>query len=204
MFYHPNMLSGMHADYDVAAAKHNGQPSFQPLESANAASAAVHKTLIPVDGSESAGRAIEHAIDLAQRGWTSEIHLLNVQPLAMREEFTLNKAVRAEHQARTAAGRQVLKRARTVLRDSGLDSKTTIGFGPTVAMIVRYASENAIDAIVMGTRGKRTLSGLFSRSVATRVARRVDSPVTIVRRVGEPGAGLERTTNEMAQPATAD
>jgi nucleotide-binding universal stress UspA family protein len=91
-----------------------------------------------------------------------------------------------------------------VLRDNGLDSKTTIGFGPTVAMIVRYASENAIDAIVMGTRGKRTLSGLFSRSVATRVARRVDSPVTIVRRVGEPGAGLERTTNEMAQPATAD
>ena len=203
MFYHPNMISGMHVDNQIAAEGHIGQ-SFVPLEAAKGASSAAHKTLIPVDGSESARRAIEYAGRLARRGWTSEIHLLNVQRLVMQEEFALNnKAVQAEQRARIAAARQILNRARERLRDSGVECKSTIGFGATAAMIARYARENGIDAIVMGTRGNRGFRRLLGGSVAAAVARRAEAPVTVLRSVGKSAARVKQGATRGLQTAAA-
>ena len=103
MFYHPNMISGMHVDSQIAAEAHIGQ-SFVPLGAGKATSSEAHKTLIPVDGSKSANRAIEYAARLARRGWTSEIHLLNVQPLVMQQEFALKQGG-ARRAARPDRGR---------------------------------------------------------------------------------------------------
>ena len=191
MFYYPNMISGMHVDSQTAAEAHIGQSSE------------AHKTLIPVDGN-SANRAIEYAGRLARRGWTSEIHLLNVQRLVMQEEFALdNKAVQAEQRARIAAARQVLNGARERLHDSGVDCKTTIGFGGTAKMIARYARENGIDAIVMGTRGNRGFRRLLGRSVAAAVARLAEVPVTVLRSVGKASAHLKPSATGGLQPALA-
>ena len=201
MFYHPNMLSGMDAGYGIT--KRTMSHSFQPLKGAKDRSSAVHKTLIPVDGSQSANRAIEYAIDLAHRGWTSEIHLLNVQPLVLREEFAFDQVVRAEHQTRMAAGREILNCARAVLHDNGLDSKMVMDFGPPADAIVRYARQRGIDLIVMGTRGKRTFSSVLSRSVSVRVARLAEVPVTILRWLEEPGTARKRTATEVLQPVPA-
>ena len=203
MFYHPNMISGMRRDSQIAADEQIKQ-SFLPPEADIASSSAVHKTLIPVDGSESANRAIEYAGRLARGGWTSEIHLLNVQPLVMQEEFALTKgAVQAEQRAREAAARKILNRARELLRDSGVDCRNTIGFGRTAKMIVRYAREHGIDAIVMGTRAKRGFSRLLGRSVAATVARLAEVPVTVLRSVGANGAHLKQTGLPACQPAPA-
>ena len=203
MFYHPNMISGMHVDSQIAAEAHIGQ-SFVPLGAGKATSSEAHKTLIPVDASKSANRAIEYAGRLARRGWTSEIHLLNVQRLVMQEEFALdNKAVQAEQRARIAAARQILNGARERLHDSGVDCKTTIGFGGTAKMIARYARENGIDAIVMGTRGNRGFRRLLGGSVSATVARLAEVPVTVLRSVGKASAHLKPSATGGLQPAPA-
>ena len=180
MFYHPNMISGMHFDDQSAADAHLGR-SFVPFGSGNRTSPEAHKILIPVDEAASADRAIDYACRLAQRGWTSEVHLLNVQPLVTQEEFALNTTVQAERRARVAAARRILARAKERLRDSGVACKTTLGFGGTSRMIARYARENGIDAIVMGTRGDRGFRRLLRSSVSAAVARQTEVPVTVLR-----------------------
>ena len=203
MFYHPNMISGLHVDNRIAAEGHIGQ-SFVPLEAAKGASSAAHKTLIPVDGSESARRAIEYAGRLARRGWTSEIHLLNVQRLVMQEEFALNNmAVQTEQRARVAAARQILNRARERLRDSGVECKSTIEFGATAAMIARYARQkrNRRDRECM--RGNRGFRRLLGGSVAAAVARRAEAPVTVLRSVGKSAARFKQGATRGLQTAAA-
>jgi nucleotide-binding universal stress UspA family protein len=192
MFYHPNMISGLHVDSQIAAEAHLGQ-SFVPLEAGKATSSETHKTLIPVDGSEGASRAIEYAGRLARRGWTSEIHLLNVQPLVMQEEFALSKPVQLEQRARVAAARQILNGAQERLPVIGVACKSTIGFGTTARMIARYAHENGINAIVMGTRGNRGFRRLLGGSVAAAVARLAEVPVTVLRLVGKSAGHVQQS-----------
>ena len=203
MFYHPDMISGMNVDNQIAAEGHIGQ-SFVPLEAGKGASSAAHKTLIPVDGFQSANRALEYAGRLARSGWTSEIHLLNVQRLVMQEEFALNnKAVQAEQRSRIAAARQILDGARERLHDSGVDCKSTIGFGGTAKMIARYARENGINAIVMGTRGNRGFRRLLGGSVASAVARLADVPVTVLRSVGKAAGHAKQSVTGGLERAAA-
>ena len=202
MFYHPNMISGMNVDNQIAAEAHIGQ-SFVPLGAGKATSSEAHKTLIPVDGSQSANRALEYAGRLARRGWTSEIHLLNVQRLVMQEEFALSKTVQVEQRARVAAARQILNGAQERLRDIGVACKSTIGFGGTARMIARYARENGINAIVMGTRGNRGFRRLLGGSVASAVARLADVPVTVLRSVGKAAGHVKQSVTGGLERAAA-
>jgi nucleotide-binding universal stress UspA family protein len=198
MFYHPNMISGMPTD--VKAHVH---APFQRLGGARPSPSAAHRTLIPVDGSEGATSAIEHAVDLVRRGLTSEIHLLNVQPLQTHEDFALNPAVEAEQRTRLANARQVLSRARGLLRDAGVDGSMTIAFGAAATMIARYARDHGIDAIVMGTRGRRGLGRLLGGSVAAAVTRTADVPVTVVRLASSLRAPRDRSGADAMQAAAA-
>jgi nucleotide-binding universal stress UspA family protein len=198
MFYHPNMISGM-----PTGLKAHVHAPFQRLGGARPSPSAAHRTLIPVDGSEGANRAVEHAIDLVRRGLTSEIHLLNVQPLQTHEDFALNPAVEAEQRARLANARQVLSRARGLLRDAGEDGSMTIAFGAVAPMIARYARDNGVDAIVMGTRGQRGLGRLLGGSVAAAVTQTADVPVTVVRLAGPPRALRDGRRADALQAAAA-
>jgi nucleotide-binding universal stress UspA family protein len=183
MFYHPRMLSGMNAGYGNAVA--NKAPRSEPaslLKARSAQAHAVHRTLVPVDGSEEAHRAIEYVNSLARRGFTSEIHLLNVQPRVMPGDFTFDHVVQAEETARLAAAQDVMTRAQERLR-AQVPIKVAVRFGRAADAIARYAKEQGINTIAMATRGKRSLGRLLRKSVAMDVVRRVDIPVMLLRRV---------------------
>ncbi len=66
----------------------------------------------------------------------------------------------------------------------GLDVERAARVGAPYSEIVRYASENGIDLIVMGTHGRVALPHLLLGSVAERVVRRAGCAVLTVRRAG--------------------
>lgn len=184
MFYHPRMLSGL-TEGDrvaIAAATARDASGTSPDARADRGGAGLHRTLVPVDGSEDAERAIEYAASLAQRGLTSEIHLLNVQPLVMQGDFAFDHVVRAEQTTRLASAQEVMQSARARL-DGAVPVKVAVRFGDAANAIARYANEHGIGAIAMATRATRSLRDLFRRSVAMDVVRRVSVPVTLLKPV---------------------
>jgi nucleotide-binding universal stress UspA family protein len=185
MYYHPNVSR-------ETASKHSHAPRNLVEEPAAKHSAGVRKILVPVDGSSVALRAIAHLIGTEDVS-TVEVHLVNVQELFMQGDFALNVAVSVERRARLAAAREALERAYTLLVEAGIRCERRILFGDAAATIARYANEHGCDAIVMGTRGLGTLSGLLRGSVATKVVNRADVPVTLVKHV--PGPSLFRSAS---------
>jgi nucleotide-binding universal stress UspA family protein len=175
------MISGMNASDRIANAKErfNTGPASLP-DAPVERDRPLHRTLVPVDGSEHSDRAIEYVDSLAQRGLTTEIHLLNVQPLVMQGDFAFDDVVQAEETARLAAAQQVMQRALARLQ-GGVPVKVAVRFGRAANAIAGYANEQGITAIAMATRTGRSLRNLFRKSVALDVVRRVNVPVTLLK-----------------------
>lgn len=182
MFYHPKMISGLASGVtgELQAATDVQDSRDAELRPGPATGdRAVHRTLVPVDGSAIGDRAVEYAESLARRGLTAEIHLLNVQPLTMQGDFAFDDVVQAEQTARLAAAREVIDRARTQLPGS-VPVKVAVRFGSVATAIARYADEHDIASIAMGTHARHSLRNLLRRSVAMQVVRRVAVPVTLL------------------------
>lgn len=141
------------------------------------------KWLVPVDGSDSAVRAVGRMIDML--AWFRdevEIHLLNVQhpmPYGNRVSSVLGqeKVAQYHHDEGIAA----LQPARNKLDAAGVKYVFHIGVGDAAETIVRYAKDQGCDQIVMGTRGLGSVSNLILGSVATKVLHLAEVPVLLVK-----------------------
>lgn len=76
--------------------------------------------LVPVDGSESSHRALQHAIDLGSRVGKTQIHLLNVQPPILSGEVVMFVGQATISKFRQEESEQALNHARALLHQSGL------------------------------------------------------------------------------------
>ncbi|MBI4207553.1 MAG: universal stress protein [Betaproteobacteria bacterium] len=141
------------------------------------------KLLVPVDGSESANRAVDHLIDkLAWYKDGVEVHLLNVQhqlPYGGRVESVLgHEQVKQYHHDE---GMAALKSAMQKLDAAKVKYHYHIGVGDEAETIARYARDKRCDQIVMGTRGMGSVSNLLLGSVATKVIHLAEVPVLLVK-----------------------
>jgi nucleotide-binding universal stress UspA family protein len=140
------------------------------------------KVLIPVDGSASANRAVEHVI--ASVAWLKEvpqIHLLNVQwKLASGnvklfiDQDTINDYYREQ-------GMAALAEARARLDAAGLAYSYHVAVGTPAEAIVQAAQEQQVDQIVISAHGQNTLSSMLLGSVASKVAHLAPVPVLLVK-----------------------
>jgi nucleotide-binding universal stress UspA family protein len=134
------------------------------------ASAAV-RVLVAADDSESADRALAHAMRLKQEhGWPLAIQLLNVQ------HFLAKEAAEAHLEE---FGRRDTRAARARLDAAGLPYCLRIVMGYPAETIVRTARELRCEAIMMGTRGLGAIEGLLVGSVAYKVVHLSPLPVTL-------------------------
>lgn len=141
------------------------------------------KLLVPVDGSEHAGRTIEYL--LKNISWYKdgvEIHLLNVQrpmPYGQRVSSVIghDKINQYHHDEGMAA----LKSAMQKLDAANVKYHYHVGVGDEAETIVKYAEEKGSDQIVMGTRGMGSVSNLLLGSVATKVLHLAKVPVVLVK-----------------------
>ena len=141
------------------------------------------KFLMPVDGSPSSGRAVDHLIK--KLGWfrdRAEIHLLNVQhhlPYGRRVSSVIGREKIAEYQQEE--GMAALKTAMQKLDAAKVKYHHHIGVGEEAEVISQYAKEKGCDQIVMGTRGMGSVSNLVLGSVATKVIHLSPVPVLLLK-----------------------
>ncbi len=142
----------------------------------------VRRILVPVDRSDHSTAALDHAIEVHEDAAVVLLHVINpTQWTSADDEGELVYSTAAERTAKdTADDLLAAMTARIKNRVAPVETDRRVG-GPA-REILQYVREdtNAIDQIVMGSKGRRGLDRLLLGSVAERVARRSPVPVTIV------------------------
>jgi nucleotide-binding universal stress UspA family protein len=147
------------------------------------------KILVPIDGSETSLRGLQHAILLA-RDLKAELRLLHVvhDYLVADGRHGLAKwgdlltALREQ-------GRSILDEAASIARNQGLKADAECVETPmrsVGAAISDYAARWPADLIVVGTHGRRGIRRLVMGSDAEYIVRTAAIPVLLVRGTAAP------------------
>lgn len=149
-----------------------------PTEAAvdDIASIAFDRLLIPTDGSDGANIAAQWGVALASE-LASTVHVLHsVDTSRIRGPQDADEIADALTPRGDAAVNEVRKLATAV--DVAIAATLTAGVPAEV--ILRYATTNDIDLIVMGTHGRTGIGQWFLGSVTENVVRQGDTPVLCV------------------------
>lgn len=136
------------------------------------------KILAAVDGSDNSLRAVDHARAIAER-FDATLVLVHVYPQTsdLRGYADFAKLVAQ----RKKAGRAVIDGVREKLGDTPFAVLEDLLEGPESDAILRVAESQAVDLIVMGTRGLGTLKGMLLGSVSRKVLHLAMCSVMIVK-----------------------
>jgi nucleotide-binding universal stress UspA family protein len=144
------------------------------------------RILLPTDFSEHAGHAKEYAVALA-REFHAELLIIHVVQLySYVVDFGMENA--RQYEAISGTLQKLLDGLLGELAAEPIQVTGRLVQGDPTAEIVRIASDEACDLIVMGTHGRGALEHVLLGSVAERVVRKAPCPVLTVRL---PGHGLE-------------
>ncbi|HEX6962998.1 MAG TPA: universal stress protein, partial [Lacipirellula sp.] len=154
--------------------------------------------LVPTDFSDSASGALEQAVKLAtlSGGRITLLHviflekikddLLGLDALENLARVLNTPSSEATHtptnavDTLTEAAQQRLKEA-AAKAGGGVKIDTAVAQGRPSVEVVKYAGENGVDLIVMGTHGRSPIGRAFLGSVADNVIRQAECPVMVVR-----------------------
>lgn len=139
------------------------------------------KILLPVDGSEHTERAARHVVASVQGCADSQIFLLNVQESIDAPEIRSHMRASEIEAMQEARGGDALEPIRTILDKAGLNYTPNVLIGPIAETIARFATDQACDKIVMGTRGLDAIGSALMGSVTTRLLHLTNLPVTLVK-----------------------
>jgi nucleotide-binding universal stress UspA family protein len=142
------------------------------------------KILLTLDGSALAEEALPYAIAQAQRFGAQLILLKVVPPLLEARSPQMEALVKAEVAEALAPIAAQAQAAGVEVQIESVEGGGGTGCAPT---IVEYAARNAIDLIVMSTRGHGGFNRWVLGSTADGVVRKAPVPVLLVR-VGDPHA----------------
>lgn len=136
------------------------------------------KILVPLDGSEHSLKALDVAIQIAQRfnGKITLMHVytVNVGPVVMPEPTTLtpprfqvmtSAEVSKLTEASSKAGNRILDDGEEKAKAEGVQVEKLLKEGHTVQEIVKTAKEDNFDLIVIGARGVSKIRELLLGSV---------------------------------------
>ena len=128
--------------------------------------------LIPTDGSENALPAIESGIAMADQ-FGATVHALSVAPYVVtRDRLRYDPEERAEN---------AVAEVEQKCQEHDVDVTTAVKRGDPAQEVLAYIDEGTVDAVVMGTHGRTGVGSVFFGSVADRVVKNAEVPVTTVR-----------------------
>ncbi|MEO7549359.1 MAG: universal stress protein [Ramlibacter sp.] len=141
------------------------------------------KILVATDGSKASLNAVKYAANLLRKltSATSSITLISVHDdagLAHAKAIAGRKAV-ADY-LHDMSDKQ-LKSAKKLLEDAEITHKIEVRVGHVAKEIVGFATTGKFDMIVLGAKGRSTLSDMLLGSVAQRVLSMAGVPVLLVR-----------------------
>jgi nucleotide-binding universal stress UspA family protein len=133
--------------------------------------------MVGYDGSESAKRALEFALDLADK-YGSQLYILAV---SRPPEFGTEVETEAIIERSQWHFAEVLQPVKARLAGRSVPATFQILVGHPAEQIVRYAEDQGIDHIVVGHRGHTLFERWLIGSVARQVLAYAHCTVTIVR-----------------------
>jgi nucleotide-binding universal stress UspA family protein len=141
----------------------------------------VKRLVCPTDFSDAAAPAERLAVALA-RPFGAEVVLVHVATVAplWRESVIGAADVRAVFEAQRTWASNVLTERASALGAQGITARWLLKIGAPWQEIVRAATDEHADMIVMGTHGRTGLDRLLLGSVAERVVRHAPCPVVTV------------------------
>ncbi len=138
------------------------------------------RLLVPIDGSQGAGRALAHAIARAKET-KAEIHVLHVVPPMSYDELRVYAERDDIAAIRREASQRLLGDALAELKSAAIPHVGHLLDGDAAQTIAQFAESQAMDEIIMGSRGMGALGGMMLGSVSSRVAHLARVPVTLVK-----------------------
>jgi len=142
----------------------------------------IKRILFPTDFSEGSSNALQYAVDMAKR-YGAKLYLIHViydiakatgwyVPHTSMDEMYKD----IEKEAEKELGRYGLEELRSL---KGMERSVLKGVPHDV--IVKFANDNKIDLIIMGTHGRKGVGRLLFGSTASQVVRYSPCPVLTVR-----------------------
>ena len=137
--------------------------------------------LVPTDGSKSARRAAEQAVELADRD-SAVVHALYVASMGDMDYVATPGDISETRDRLVKTGTKYVEEVAEMGATAGIEVVTEVRTGIAEDEIPEYADEQGIDLIVMGKRGRsgpdKALVGIGS--TARRVMARTEIPVRVV------------------------
>jgi nucleotide-binding universal stress UspA family protein len=135
------------------------------------------KILLAYDGSDSARKALDTALDLVQK-YQAELYVLTVaQPPDFGEDVETEAIIensRNYHQ-------RTLLPVRHAVAASGVKAQFEVAVGHPAEQIIYHADRYQVDLIVLGHRGKSLFRRLLLGSVSKQVVQYAERAVLVVR-----------------------
>ncbi len=144
--------------------------------------------LVPLDGSDVAQRALDHAIDYAHSsgGEIDLIHVIDRRIVQAAPKALPLDAQKSLLEKLEEHGSGVLEQAAGTARSRGVRAHTHLVHGIIAEEVERVSTRIGCDLIVMGTHGRRGWAPMILGSVAESVLQRCTASVLLVRPHGAP------------------
>jgi nucleotide-binding universal stress UspA family protein len=141
------------------------------------------KILYPTDFSEASLEALKYAVSFARSSQAKLIlmHVINEKIYSEGLSLARVSAPEALGQEMTAEASRQLKMLIPAEERKGLDIEMVTLSGTPFAEIIRYAKENGVDMIVIGTAGRSGVEHMMFGSTAEKVVRKAHCPVLSVK-----------------------
>ncbi|GIN94053.1 universal stress protein [Siminovitchia terrae] len=136
------------------------------------------RLLVAADGSKNSIRAAEEAAKLARLAEGAVVEIIYVMDYSKSKGEVLQSR---DGEMLEAERRKKLVPVEDVFVKSEVPYKVTILNGDPGPAIVEYVNKSSCDMLVIGSRGLNTLQEMVLGSVSHKVAKRVESPVLIVK-----------------------
>jgi nucleotide-binding universal stress UspA family protein len=142
----------------------------------------IKKILVAIDGSSQANRALDYALNLAQK-YSAEVMLLAVVPPVFLPNPSLNvmesRAIADASAELESCFSEVISTAEQRARKStSLNISTELKRGNPDEVIIETVEHGKFDMVVMGSRGYRSYA---LGSVSSRVVEKATCPILIVK-----------------------
>jgi nucleotide-binding universal stress UspA family protein len=160
----------------------------------------IQRVCVPTDFSQCADLAVKYGAALARQNG-AKLHLLHVvqdiDEKLHHADFTREgTSVKAFLKSLEEGASEYLSRLASQKEWHDLQVERVYVHGKPADQITRYAKQNKIDLLVMGTHGRSGLEHVFVGSVAERVVRTAPCPVLTVRCPLERGFVVSEPTGE--------
>lgn len=144
------------------------------------------KMLVCADGSEVSRKAVKEAAKIAANFKEIEVCILNVQrepslPLHS-DEVEMRQLLKRFRQEYDTKSNTILQEAVKVFEESGVRAEAVSKRGHTSSTILRFAAEEKVDLILLGSRGLSGPKKLLLGSVSNTVVQEAKCNVLVVKK----------------------